>query len=60
MGALYNHLLNESSKNFQPMNINFGLFPPLKEKSGGRKGRKIRYRAYTDRAKTDFQTWLTI
>jgi methylenetetrahydrofolate--tRNA-(uracil-5-)-methyltransferase len=39
------------------MNVNFGLFPPIDAK-GGRKGRKDRYRAYTDRGKGVFQEWL--
>jgi len=39
------------------MNVNFGLFPPVEAK-GGRRGRKDRYRAYTDRAKADWQGWL--
>ena len=59
LGALYNHLLNvKNIKNFQPMNVNFGLFEPLSDIRGGRKGRKIRYKAYTDRAKDDFKAWL--
>jgi methylenetetrahydrofolate--tRNA-(uracil-5-)-methyltransferase len=43
---------------FQPMNVNFGLFPPLDEARGGRKGRRDRYRSYTDRAKAEFRAWL--
>jgi methylenetetrahydrofolate--tRNA-(uracil-5-)-methyltransferase len=43
---------------FQPMNVNFGLFPPLDEARGGRKGRRDRYRGYTDRAKAEFRAWL--
>lgn len=59
LGALYNHLLNKSgSKDFQPMNINFGLFPPVSNTIKGRKGRKIRYQEYTKRAKCDFDSWL--
>ena len=59
LGALYNHLTNnEMQTNFQPMNVNFGLFPPLLEIAGGRKGRKLRYKAYTDRAKCDWKNWL--
>ena len=59
LGALYNHLTSkEVKKNFQPMNVNFGLFPPLLEQAGGRKGRKLRYKAYTDRAKSDWTSWL--
>ena len=59
LGALYNHLTtNQMQKNFQPMNVNFGLFPPLLEIAAGRKGRKVRYKAYTDRAKYDLKNWL--
>jgi methylenetetrahydrofolate--tRNA-(uracil-5-)-methyltransferase len=45
------------AKTFQPMNVNFGLFPPIDAKSG-RRGRKDRYKAYTDRAKADWLHWL--
>ncbi len=31
-GALISHLTNANSKNFQPMNVNFGLFPRLNKK----------------------------
>ncbi|KPQ14049.1 MAG: hypothetical protein HLUCCO18_16020 [Rhodobacteraceae bacterium HLUCCO18] len=40
------------------MNVNFGLFPPLDGVRGGRRGRRDRYKAYTDRAKADWQDWL--
>lgn len=59
MGALVNHITGGAeAKTFQPMNVNFGLFPPLDEMRGGRKGRKDRYPAYTGRAKEDFAAWL--
>ena len=59
MGALVNHITGGAdAKTFQPMNVNFGLYPPLDEMRGGRKGRKDRYPAYTDRAKADFNEWL--
>ncbi|MGN7869898.1 methylenetetrahydrofolate--tRNA-(uracil(54)-C(5))-methyltransferase (FADH(2)-oxidizing) TrmFO [Paracoccus sp. 22332] len=59
MGALVNHITGGAeAKTFQPMNVNFGLFPPLDEARGGRKGRKDRYPAYTQRAKDDFSAWL--
>ena len=45
------------STTFQPMNVNFGLFPPVDAK-GGRRGRRDRYKAYTDRAKADWRAWL--
>ena len=61
IGSLVNHITGgAAAKTFQPMNVNFGLFPPLEEiVRGGRKGRKERYKGYTDRAKADWNTWLT-
>jgi methylenetetrahydrofolate--tRNA-(uracil-5-)-methyltransferase len=59
MGALVSHITGGAdAKTFQPMNVNFGLFPPLDGVKGGRRGRKDRYKAYTDRAKADWQGWL--
>ncbi len=59
MGALVNHITGGAdAKTFQPMNVNFGLFPPLEDARGGRKGRKDRYKGYTDRAKELFTGWL--
>ncbi len=59
MGALVTHITGGAeAKTFQPMNVNFGLFPPLDGVKGGRRNRKDRYKAYTDRAKAEFQTWL--
>jgi methylenetetrahydrofolate--tRNA-(uracil-5-)-methyltransferase len=59
MGALVSHITGGAdAKTFQPMNINFGLFPPLDGVKGGRRGRKERYKGYTDRAKIDWQEWL--
>ena len=58
LGALVHHITGGAeAKTFQPMNVNFGLFPPIDAK-GGRRGRRDRYKAYTDRAKTAFTEWL--
>ena len=59
-GALIHHITGGAeAKTFQPMNVNFGLFRPLEEKvKGGRRGRKDRYKLYTDRAKADWLAWL--
>ncbi|MBC7158345.1 MAG: FAD-dependent oxidoreductase, partial [Rhodobacteraceae bacterium] len=58
MGALVHHITGGAeARTFQPMNVNFGLFPPVAAK-GGRRGRKDRYIAYTERAKAAFDTWL--
>ena len=58
VGALLNHITGGAeAKTFQPMNVNFGLFPPVDAK-GGRRNRANRYRLYTARAKADWQRWL--
>ena len=55
LGALLGHITGGAdAKTYQPINVNFGLFPPPPEKT-----RKAdRKRAYTDRAKADFAAWL--
>jgi methylenetetrahydrofolate--tRNA-(uracil-5-)-methyltransferase len=58
VGALLHHITGGAdAKTFQPMNVNFGLFPPV-DARGGRRGRRDRYKAYTDRAKADWTAWL--
>ena len=59
MGALIHHITGGAdAKTFQPMNVNFGLFRPVEGLKGGRRGRKDRYKAYTDRAKEAWTGWL--
>jgi methylenetetrahydrofolate--tRNA-(uracil-5-)-methyltransferase len=54
IGALLAHITGDADvETFQPMNVNFGLFPPLHEV-----GKKARKEAYTERAKADFGSWL--
>ena len=48
-GALLHHLQHADARHFQPMNVNFGLFPPLPEKAGRRKKRE-RQEAFSARA----------
>ncbi len=58
MGALIHHITGGAeARSFQPMNVNFGLFPPVDMK-GGRRNRPARYKAYTDRAKAAWHGWL--
>ena len=58
-GALVTHITGGAeAKTFQPMNVNFGLFPPVEGLKGGRRGRRDRYQAYTDRAKALWADWL--
>jgi len=54
LGALLSHITGDAeAATFQPMNVNFGLFPPLNEI-----GKKVRKEAYTDRAKADLARWI--
>ncbi|SFD82582.1 methylenetetrahydrofolate--tRNA-(uracil(54)-C(5))-methyltransferase (FADH(2)-oxidizing) TrmFO [Roseivivax sediminis] len=58
-GALVHHITGGAdARTFQPMNVNFGLFQPLEGLRSGRKGRRDRYKAYTDRAKACWSDWL--
>ncbi|MBQ7456770.1 MAG: methylenetetrahydrofolate--tRNA-(uracil(54)-C(5))-methyltransferase (FADH(2)-oxidizing) TrmFO [Desulfovibrio sp.] len=52
LGALLGHLERKDSP-FQPSNINFGLMPPLEERTR----KSDRKAAYTVRARTAFQQW---
>jgi len=53
-GALLAHITGDAeAETFQPMNVNFGLFPPLHDVP-----KKQRKEAYTSRAKADFGEWL--
>ncbi len=55
MGALLSHITGDAeAETYQPMNVNFGLFPPLHDVK-----KKQRKEAYTNRAKQDFAAWLT-
>ncbi|MEM9756226.1 MAG: methylenetetrahydrofolate--tRNA-(uracil(54)-C(5))-methyltransferase (FADH(2)-oxidizing) TrmFO, partial [Pseudomonadota bacterium] len=58
-GALVHHITGGAeAKTFQPMNVNFGLFPAVDGLKSGRRGRRDRYRAYTARAKAAWADWL--
>ncbi len=54
-GALLNHITGGAdAASFQPMNVNFGLFPPLDEKVK----KADRKKALSSRALADFDRWL--
>ncbi|MGQ4273007.1 methylenetetrahydrofolate--tRNA-(uracil(54)-C(5))-methyltransferase (FADH(2)-oxidizing) TrmFO [Terrihabitans sp. B22-R8] len=74
MGALLGHITGghieangdeNTKRSFQPMNINFGLFPPYEGALRGENGERVRgaaksaakKRALTGRAKEAFQAW---
>ncbi len=54
IGALAAHISREPKKDFQPMNINFGLFPALEEKVS----RRFRGKAYAARALEALKDWI--
>lgn len=55
LGSLLNHITGGAeSKHFQPMNVNFGLFPPLP----GKIKKDQRAQRMTERAKGDLAKWL--
>ncbi|MFV0474623.1 MAG: methylenetetrahydrofolate--tRNA-(uracil(54)-C(5))-methyltransferase (FADH(2)-oxidizing) TrmFO [Pikeienuella sp.] len=59
-GALLAHISGGAeAETFQPMNVNFGLFPPLGASPGGRRGKAARKNLYTSRAKAAFRAWIS-
>ena len=71
-GALLGHVTGRLAASggpaeFQPMNVNFGLFPPLKEAVVSEDGKRLRgtaktlarKRAMSRRALSDFEAWLS-
>jgi methylenetetrahydrofolate--tRNA-(uracil-5-)-methyltransferase len=57
LGALLDHITGGAeADDYQPMNVNFGLFPPIE----GRSKKAERKKRYTDRAKSDLADWLTM
>lgn len=58
IGALLYYITTKKEHNdFQPMNVNFGLFPKLDTLAKGRKNREDRYIQYSERAKRDWTEW---
>ena len=73
IGALLNHItgghvesIDAGPPSFQPMNVNFGLFPPLDAAPRTAEGKKLRgpekaqanKRAMSSRAEQDLEAWL--
>ncbi|MEM9724546.1 MAG: methylenetetrahydrofolate--tRNA-(uracil(54)-C(5))-methyltransferase (FADH(2)-oxidizing) TrmFO [Pseudomonadota bacterium] len=60
-GALLHHVTaGAEAATFQPMNVNFGLFPALADPPrGGRRGKRDRARAYAARALAACDAWLS-
>jgi methylenetetrahydrofolate--tRNA-(uracil-5-)-methyltransferase len=75
IGALLNHItgghietIDAGPRSFQPMNVNFGLFPPLDFTPKAPDGKRLRgpekavakKRALSERAALDLTAWLTL
>jgi len=59
LGALLGHITGgAAAETFQPMNVNFGLFPPLELEPGQRVKGRDRKRAMARRALADLDAWL--
>jgi methylenetetrahydrofolate--tRNA-(uracil-5-)-methyltransferase len=54
LGSLTRYICGADPKNFQPMNINFGLFPPLPEKI---RDKQVKREAISRRALEDLARW---
>jgi methylenetetrahydrofolate--tRNA-(uracil-5-)-methyltransferase len=74
LGALVGHItgghietIEAGPRSFQPMNVNFGLFPPLASAPKAEDGRRLRgpekalakKRALSERAARDLATWIS-
>ncbi|MDO8534956.1 MAG: methylenetetrahydrofolate--tRNA-(uracil(54)-C(5))-methyltransferase (FADH(2)-oxidizing) TrmFO [Xanthobacteraceae bacterium] len=65
LGALLAHItgghlatIDAGPRSYQPMNVNFGLFPPLAETFRGADRGLVRKRALSFRAKADLEAWI--
>ncbi len=54
VGSLVRYITDPEVKHFQPMNVNFGLFPPLEERLRGRNKK----RAMSEKALKDIKEWV--
>lgn len=57
IGSMAHYITNTDVKHFQPMNANFGLFPPLETRI---KKKLERYEAYSNRALETIQNFVNI
>lgn len=55
-GCLVGHVASSDPKHFQPMNTNFGLFPPLAQPTRDKEKKR---QLIAQRAREDFERWMT-
>ena len=59
LGALLGHITGGAdAASYQPMNVNFGLFPPVEGARGGRKRKADRKAMFAERAGEDLREWI--
>ena len=58
LGSLCHYVTHANLADFQPMKANFGLLPPLEE-SGKKTSKRVRAKAYAERAITDLEAYLS-
>lgn len=56
LGALLRYISDPERKRFQPMNVNFGLLPPLAERLRG----KAKKEMMSHRALADLESWIAV
>ncbi|MFZ3207631.1 MAG: methylenetetrahydrofolate--tRNA-(uracil(54)-C(5))-methyltransferase (FADH(2)-oxidizing) TrmFO, partial [Geobacteraceae bacterium] len=56
LGALARHITNAEPRHFQPMNVNYGLFPELP----GRVKKKEKRAMLAGRALADLTEWMRV
>ncbi len=54
IGSLVHYITDPRVKQFQPMNVNFGLFPPLEDRIKGREKKRV----MSERALKDLREWI--
>ncbi len=55
-GCLVGHVASSDPKHFQPMNTNYGLFPPLTQPTRDKEKKR---QLIAQRAREDFERWMT-
>ena len=55
-GCLVSHVASSDPKHFQPMNTNYGLFPPLAQPTRDKEKKR---QLIAQRAREDFERWMT-
>jgi methylenetetrahydrofolate--tRNA-(uracil-5-)-methyltransferase len=54
-GSLLHYIVTSDARHFQPMNMNYGLFPPLASRIRDKRERQSQI---ATRALEDFSTWM--